>query len=194
MPVVCVGRQRLRRTRPGSVLDVRLQGRQLSCCAAFVPGWLVSGPGLTSPAVLAAVESRIITYHVCAGSLLHDYGLLLPVEFDTRLFSETELWAAALRRRQRVSRRVRYGQDPDFGDLNGVAGCWVNSRNIWWIPSSSVTPMWNWSGWCTPCLLASTRVTAAPASGCCVCWSPRLGAPCWCCCSTRWLSGCASRR
>lgn len=37
----------------------------------------------------------ISTYHAFAGSLLRDYGLLLPVEPDTRLLSETELWQLA---------------------------------------------------------------------------------------------------
>ena len=37
----------------------------------------------------------VSTYHAFAGSLLRDYGLLLPVEPDTRLLSETELWQLA---------------------------------------------------------------------------------------------------
>ncbi len=37
----------------------------------------------------------VSTYHAFAGSLLRDYGLLLPVEPDTRLLSETELWQMA---------------------------------------------------------------------------------------------------
>ncbi|HEV7581041.1 MAG TPA: ATP-dependent DNA helicase [Mycobacterium sp.] len=48
---------------------------------------------------LGAVESAgapmVSTYHAFAGSLLRDYGLLLPVEPDTRLLSETELWQLA---------------------------------------------------------------------------------------------------
>ena len=36
----------------------------------------------------------VSTYHAFAGSLLRDYGLLLPVEPDTRLLSETELCGA----------------------------------------------------------------------------------------------------
>src|SRR6201997_2518249 len=37
----------------------------------------------------------VSTYHAFAGSLLRDYGVLLPVEPDTRLLSETELWQLA---------------------------------------------------------------------------------------------------
>jgi DNA helicase-2/ATP-dependent DNA helicase PcrA len=55
-----------------------------------------AGIGLTSPAGPAALEPAgspvVSTYHAFAGSLLRDYGLLLPIEPDTRLLSETELW------------------------------------------------------------------------------------------------------
>ena len=37
------------------------------------------------------------TYHAFAGTLLREYGLLLPVESDTRLLGETELWQLAFR-------------------------------------------------------------------------------------------------
>lgn len=37
----------------------------------------------------------VSTYHAFASSLLRDYGVLLPVEPDTRLLSETELWQLA---------------------------------------------------------------------------------------------------
>ncbi|MGU3500290.1 ATP-dependent helicase [Mycobacterium sp. C31M] len=39
----------------------------------------------------------ISTYHAFAGALLREYGLLLPVEPDTRLIGETELWQLAFR-------------------------------------------------------------------------------------------------
>lgn len=45
------------------------------------------GPGDGTPAVS--------TYHAFAGSLLREFGLLLPVEPDTRLLTETELWQLA---------------------------------------------------------------------------------------------------
>jgi DNA helicase-2/ATP-dependent DNA helicase PcrA len=51
------------------------------------------GLGANSPgAVESAGTTMVSTYHAFAGSLLRDYGLLLPVEPDTRLLSETELW------------------------------------------------------------------------------------------------------
>jgi DNA helicase-2/ATP-dependent DNA helicase PcrA len=56
-------------------------------------------PGLNNfdgSAALEPVGSPVVsTYHAFAGSLLRDYGLLLPVEPDTRLLSETELWLLA---------------------------------------------------------------------------------------------------
>jgi len=51
------------------------------------------GLGGGSPAAVEPVGSPVVsTYHAFAGSLLRDYGLLLPVEPDTRLLCETELW------------------------------------------------------------------------------------------------------
>lgn len=48
---------------------------------------------------LAVVESAepvtVSTYHAFAGTLLREHGLLLPVEPDSRLLSETELWQLA---------------------------------------------------------------------------------------------------
>ena len=52
--------------------------------------------GAGSPAAVEPVSTPVVsTYHAFAGSLLRDYGLLLPVEPDTRLLSETELWQLA---------------------------------------------------------------------------------------------------
>ncbi len=48
------------------------------------------GLGPTSPG-----EPTVSTYHAFAGTLLRDHGLLLPVEPDTRLLGETELWQLA---------------------------------------------------------------------------------------------------
>ncbi|OBH52364.1 ATP-dependent helicase [Mycobacterium sp. E2479] len=61
----------------------------------------LAGVGLGAPGVAgdAAVDPEgaptVSTYHAFAGSLLRDYGLLLPVEPDTRLLGETELWQLA---------------------------------------------------------------------------------------------------
>jgi len=54
------------------------------------------GLGHGGPAALESVGAPAVsTYHAFAGSLLRDHGLLLPVEPDTRLLSETELWQLA---------------------------------------------------------------------------------------------------
>ena len=58
----------------------------------------LAGAGLAgvAPAADATSESvRVSTYHAFAGALLRDHGLLLPIEPDTRLLSETELWQLA---------------------------------------------------------------------------------------------------
>src|SRR6202171_5203016 len=55
------------------------------------PGEAGLAPGLADdPAIVS-------TYHAFAGALLREHGLLLPVEPDTRLLSETELWQLAFR-------------------------------------------------------------------------------------------------
>ena len=54
------------------------------------------GLGAGSPEAVEPVGTPVVsTYHAFAGSLLRDYGLLIPVEPDTRLLSETELWQLA---------------------------------------------------------------------------------------------------
>ena len=54
------------------------------------------GLGAGSQATVESVGTPVVsTYHAFAGSLLRDYGLLLPVEPDARLLSETELWQLA---------------------------------------------------------------------------------------------------
>ena len=56
----------------------------------------LAGIGLDGAAAdPAAAAPTVSTYHAFAGSLLREYGLLLPVEPDTRLLSETELWQLA---------------------------------------------------------------------------------------------------
>ncbi|CAN5499848.1 ATP-dependent DNA helicase AdnB [soil metagenome] len=51
-------------------------------------GLAPAGAGLSEPVTVS-------TYHAFAGTLLREYGLLLPVEPDSRLLSETELWQLA---------------------------------------------------------------------------------------------------
>ena len=56
----------------------------------------LAGAGLR-PDCVDAEPVTVSTYHAFAGALLRDHGLLLPVEPDTRLLSETELWQLAFR-------------------------------------------------------------------------------------------------
>ena len=58
--------------------------------AGLVPG----GPDIAD---MADDPATVSTYHAFAGNLLREHGLLLPVEPDTRLLGETELWQLAFR-------------------------------------------------------------------------------------------------
>ncbi|HSS25758.1 MAG TPA: ATP-dependent DNA helicase [Mycobacterium sp.] len=73
---------------------VRSRLARLAGIGSPASGWLPQGAG--SPAAIEPVGTPVVsTYHAFAGSLLRDYGLLLPVEPDARLLSETELWQLA---------------------------------------------------------------------------------------------------
>lgn len=56
----------------------------------------LAGAGLC-PQLRSEDPPTISTYHAFAGALLREHGLLLPVEPDTRLIGETELWQLAFR-------------------------------------------------------------------------------------------------
>jgi ATP-dependent DNA helicase UvrD/PcrA len=59
----------------------------------------LAGAGLAVNGLADAADdpATVSTYHAFAGNLLREHGLLLPVEPDTRLLSETELWQLAFR-------------------------------------------------------------------------------------------------
>ncbi|BBZ18117.1 ATP-dependent helicase [Mycolicibacterium gadium] len=57
-------------------------------------GLVPVGPGLSDSTDDPATVS---TYHAFAGNLLREHGLLLPIEPDARLLSETEMWQLAFR-------------------------------------------------------------------------------------------------
>ncbi len=58
----------------------------------------LAGAGIVPGGVDATDDpATVSTYHAFAGTLLREHGLLLPVEPDTRLLSETELWQLAFR-------------------------------------------------------------------------------------------------
>ena len=69
---------------------VRARLARLAGAGLAIPGAL-DGPGM------AADPVTVGTYHAFAGTLLREYGLLLPVEQDTRLLGDTELWQLAYR-------------------------------------------------------------------------------------------------
>ena len=83
---------------PGQVLGLtftrkasgQLLRRVRSRLARLAGTGLVPGDGSA-----AADPVTVGTYHAFAGTLLREHGLLLPVEPDTRLLSETELWQLA---------------------------------------------------------------------------------------------------
>ncbi|WP_050947712.1 ATP-dependent DNA helicase [Mycobacterium xenopi] len=54
----------------------------------------LAGLGVTGETEPAAAPT-VGTYHAFAGAVLREHGLLLPVEPDTRLLGETELWQLA---------------------------------------------------------------------------------------------------
>jgi DNA helicase II / ATP-dependent DNA helicase PcrA len=85
---------------PGQVLGLtftrKAAGQLLRRVRSRLARLAGSGLGAGSPAAVEPVGTPVVsTYHAFAGSLLRDYGLLLPVEPDTRLLSETELWQLA---------------------------------------------------------------------------------------------------
>lgn len=57
----------------------------------------LAGAGITAGRPAGSGTPSIGTYHAFAGALLRDHGLLIPVEPDTRLLSETERWQLAYR-------------------------------------------------------------------------------------------------
>ena len=58
----------------------------------------LAGTGIVPGGLDAADDpATVSTYHAFAGALLREHGLLLPLEPDTRLLSETELWQLAFR-------------------------------------------------------------------------------------------------
>ena len=112
----------------------------------------LAGVGLGAPSAAgdAAVDTdgapTVSTYHAFAGSLLRDYGLLLPVEPDTRLLGETELWQLAFDVVQRVSAANCGPTRPPPPSPRWCCGCGDSWPNIWWTPASCATPTWSWSG------------------------------------------------
>ena len=70
--------------------------RRLSMLAG-APALLGWDPDGSLGARLRSADAEVSTYHAYAGRLIADYGLLLPVEPNSTLLSETELWQLAWR-------------------------------------------------------------------------------------------------
>ena len=83
---------------PGEVLGLTFTRKAAAQLLRRVRSRLsrLAGAGLGDDAV-DAEPATVSTYHAFAGALLRDQGLLLPLEPDTRLLSETELWQLAFR-------------------------------------------------------------------------------------------------
>jgi DNA helicase-2/ATP-dependent DNA helicase PcrA len=84
---------------PGQVLGLTFTRKAAGQLLRRVRSRLARLAGIGSPGGPATpdpVGAPVVgTYHAFAGSLLRDHGLLLPVEPDTRLLGETELWQFA---------------------------------------------------------------------------------------------------
>ncbi|KUH93859.1 ATP-dependent DNA helicase [Mycobacterium sp. IS-3022] len=93
--------------RPGEVLGLTFTRKAAGQLLRRVRTRLarLSGTGISAAsgrypdhrAADADEPPTISTYHAFAGNLLREHGLLLPVEPETRLLSETELWQLAFR-------------------------------------------------------------------------------------------------
>ena len=86
--------------RPGEVLGLTFTRKAAGQLLRRVRMRLarLAGAGLVPGGSDAADDpATVSTYHAFAGNLLREHGLLLPVEPDTRLLSETELWQLAFR-------------------------------------------------------------------------------------------------
>ena len=86
--------------RPGEVLGLTFTRKAAGQLLRRVRTRLarLAGAGLVPGAGDAADDpATVSTYHAFAGNLLREHGLLLPVEPDTRLVGETELWQLAFR-------------------------------------------------------------------------------------------------
>ena len=84
--------------RPGEVLGLTFTRKASGQLLRRVRARLarLAGTGIVPGGLDATDEpATVSTYHAFAGTLLREHGLLLPIEPDTRLLSETELWQLA---------------------------------------------------------------------------------------------------
>lgn len=85
--------------RPGEVLGLTFTRKAAGQLLRRVRTRLsrLAGAGLLESGALTDEPPAVSTYHAFAGNLLREHGLLLPVEPETRLLSETERWQLAFR-------------------------------------------------------------------------------------------------
>ncbi len=84
--------------QPGQVLGLTFTRKATGQLLRRVRSRLarLAGAGLTAESPGESAQAPVVsTYHAFAGQLLRDHGLLLGIEPDTRLLSETELWQLA---------------------------------------------------------------------------------------------------
>ena len=85
-------------TRPDQVLGLTFTRKAAGQLMRRVRTRLARLAGTAAGGTVRVEEPPTIsTYHAFAGILLREHGLLLPVETDTRLIGETELWQLAHR-------------------------------------------------------------------------------------------------
>ena len=146
------------------------------------------------PGIVEAAGTPVVsTYHAFAGSLLRDYGLLLPVEPDARLLSETELWQLAFDVVNGYGGELHTGKTP-AAVTSMVLRLWGQLAEHLVDTGQLRDTHVELERLIHTCRRARTSATAGPASGCCGCWPPRPSARSWCRCSTRWPSACARRK
>ena len=184
--------------RPGEVLGLTFTRKAAGQLLRRVRTRLarLAGAGLVAGAQYDVADdpATVSTYHAFAGTLLREHGLLLPVEPDTRLLSETELWQLAFRVVCEYPRRLRHRQDAGRRHRDGAAPGGSAGRTSRRHRRNCATPMSSWNGWCTRCPPARISATADPASGCCGCWPPRPNAPNSSRSSTHCTGACGPRR
>ena len=117
--------------------------RRVRSRLARLAGHLVAASSRAAPAVS--------TYHAFAGALLREHGLLLPVEPDARLLSETELWQLAFDVVSAHPGPLDDRQEPGQPSPRWCCGCPASWPSTSSTPTSCATPTSSSSGWCTPC-------------------------------------------
>ncbi|OHT89384.1 ATP-dependent helicase [Mycobacteroides saopaulense] len=84
---------------PGQVLGLTFTRKAASQLLRRVRSRLarLAGSGILAPIGADEPDPVIATYHAYAGTLLREHGLLLPIEPNARLLTETQLWQMAFR-------------------------------------------------------------------------------------------------